>query len=504
MSGKKGFFGWEYKSKHKNLLLAYDQLLQYREALKNPPLLAVSDMGILDIRTNFTRHATKKYTVDLQDLGNTENRRVVENLFWAPEKLQPGQDVEHITNEAAGELADIAHGMRSRGLNPSDVAKFLDRVVFCLFAQDVGLLQEHVFTKITDRTHADSRWFSREVFKLFEAMNTGGDCALVKIPHFNGDLFSDVRPLELVSTEVQAIRKVARLNWGEVDASILGTLFERGMDPTKEAEIGTHYTKRSDISLIVDPVVMGPLRGEWESVRSEVDGLLDDLPNRRDPAKPRPKSPKKDPVGLRRARTAVIDFHQRLQDVSILDPACGSGNFLFVSLQKLKDLEKEVLVYASERDIADLLPAVGPWQLHGIEKSPYAYDLARMSIWIGWLQWTRANGFMVDWEPILRTLGNNLRNTDAILDLSNPGSPQKPDWPPAEFIVGNPPFLGGREIWSELGIEYGKGLARVYQDDLGGKPDLCCYWFERARKQVERGLSKRVGLLATGFDRSLM
>ena len=124
-----------------------------------------------------------------------------------------------------------------------------------------------------------------------------------------------------------------------------------------------------------------------------------------------------------------------------MDPACGSGNFLYVTLQKLKDLEKEVLVYASQRNIGELLPAVGPWQLKGIEKSLYAYDLARVTIWIGWLQWIKFNGYGLNSEPVLDVL-DNLISADAILHGTNPDGSSEPEWPDAEFIVGNPAVFG--------------------------------------------------------------
>lgn len=494
---KRDFFAWEYKSKHKDLDDAHDQLRQYREALLNPPLLAACDMADFDIRTNFTRKPTKRYAFPLEELGSTENRKVVEYLFHDPDKLEPEQDVETITRKAAGDLAAIAIGMRRRGLDPSEVAKFLDRVVFCLFAQDVRLLDNHVFTKIVEKTHRDPRWISREIFNLFAAMNTGGECVLEKIPHFNGDLFAEVRPMELESAEIQAIYKVARQNWGEIDASIIGTLFERGMDPTKEAEIGTHYTGREDISAIVDPVVMAPLRREWGQVREKTDDLLDKFELHASSHKMRLRSPKKDSANLRKARSLIRDFLQRLQEVTILDPACGSGNFLFISLQKLKDLEKEVLVYATERNIDGFLPMVGPSQLRGIEKSPYAYDLARMTIWIGWLQWTKANGYKVDWKPILGSSLQNIRNEDAILDLSSPDNPKEPEWPEAEFVVGNPPFLGNKRMRSVLGEDYCRSLWKLYGDRIPATVDLCGYWFEKARATIEFGKTNAAGLLAT-------
>jgi hypothetical protein len=492
---KRDFFAWEYKSKHKDLDEAHDQLRKYREALLNPPLLAACDMATLDIRTNFTRKPTEKHEIKLADLGDTANRRKVEYLFWDPNKLEPGESVEAITDKAAGDLASIARMMRARDLDPKQVALFLDRVVFCLFAQSVRLLEGNVFSQIVEKTHADPRRISRRIFDLFETMSTGGECVLENVPHFNGDLFADVQAIELDPKEIVEIRKVCKLDWGQVDASIFGTLFERGMDPTKEAEIGTHYTRREDISAIVDPVMMEPLRLEWKEAKARADDLLD-LYEGRKKTPGRAKSAKNDPATLRKARATVLDFLQRLQDVTILDPACGSGNFLYVCLQKLKDLEKEVLVYASERNLDDFLPRVGPGQLRGIEKSPYAYDLARVTIWIGWLQWTRANGYKVDWKPILSAL-DNLKNRDAIIDLNTPGIPKEPEWPEAEFIVGNPPFAGGKKLRRELTDDDVDAMFALWGDRVRPEADLCCYWFEKARRQVESGKAKRVGLLAT-------
>ncbi|MFH0962777.1 MAG: DNA methyltransferase, partial [Planctomycetota bacterium] len=186
----------------------------------------------------------------------------------------------------------------------------------------------------------------------------------------------------------------------------------------------------------------------------------------------------------------------RLSKVKVLDPACGSGNFLYVTLQKLKDLEKEVITYAGDRIGRSYLPLVAPWQLYGIEISPYAFELAQMTLWIGYLQWTRANGFPIEQDPILKP-GKNFHLRDAILDTSDPDHPKEPDWPSVDFIVGNPPFLGARLMWAELGRTYAENVAKLYQQDLGGKPDLCCYWFEKARRQIQAGRCKRAGLLAT-------
>ncbi len=164
----------------------------------------------------------------------------------------------------------------------------------------------------------------------------------------------------------------------------------------------------------------------------------------------------------------------------MLDPACGSGNFLYVALQKLKDLEKEVAVYADACGLGSFLPGVGPWQLYGIETNSYAFDLAQTTIWIGWLQWVRANGYGVVNDPILRPL-TGFKCMDAVLDLSDPANPREPEWPAVDFIVSNPPFLGTKKLRSELGDEYVETLFSVYSDRIPPFSDLCCYWFEKVR-----------------------
>jgi type II restriction/modification system DNA methylase subunit YeeA len=182
-----------------------------------------------------------------------------------------------------------------------------------------------------------------------------------------------------------------------------------------------------------------------------------------------------------------------LQGVRVLDPACGSGNFLYVTLQKLKDLEKEVIVYAMDHGYTGMLPSVGPWQLYGIEINPYAHDLAQTAVWIGFLQWTRANGFHITQKPVLRPMSANFRCMDAILSAER----REPEWPTVDFIVGNPPFLGGKKLRRELGDDYVDRLLAVWKDRVPAEADLCCYWLEKARAHIEQGKCKRAGLLGT-------
>ena len=192
----------------------------------------------------------------------------------------------------------------------------------------------------------------------------------------------------------------------------------------------------------------------------------------------------------------VRGFLHKLTLLRILDPACGSGNFLYVTLQKLKDLEKEVILFANRNGIGPFIPMVGPWQLYGIEMNRYACDLAQMTVWIGYLQWIRFNGFGEKKDPILRRT-ENFQCKDAIVDLTDPADPKEPEWPKVDFIIGNPPFLGGKFLRRELGDEYVDRLLALWKDRVPAEADLCCYWFEKARGQIAAGHCKRAGLLAT-------
>jgi hypothetical protein len=260
---KKGFFGWEYKGKHKDLVAAYDQLLKYREALENPPLLVVCDMDRFEIHTNFTATVSKTYEISLDDLDTPRNIEIMRNLFFDPAKLRPDATSEAITKEVAQRLAQIAQGLRERGLDAMEVARFLDRIVFCLFAEDVGLLPRKLFSSIVEKSR-DPSHFGKLIGQLFAAMNEGGDFGLETIRYFNGNLFTESPVLELTAMEIGHVKAAARLDWSAVDPSIFGTLFQRGLDPDTRAQLGAQYTSREDIETLVEPVVMQPLRREWE------------------------------------------------------------------------------------------------------------------------------------------------------------------------------------------------------------------------------------------------
>ena len=493
---KKDFFGWEYKGKHKDLAAAYDQLLLYRDALASPPLLVVCDLDRIIVHTNFTKTVSVPYEIALDQLGEPRNLEILRAVFYEPEKLRPGKTSEVITGAVAEQFAGIAESIRKRGLDSGKVAHFLNRLVFCLFAEDIGLLPDMIFTRIVEKSGGDPQRFGLLIRQLFEAMANGGDFGLDTIRHFNGNLFDDASVIEMTADEVKQVVAASRLDWSAVDPSIFGTLFERGLDPAKRSQLGAHYTSREDIEMLVEPVVMQPLRRQWDEAKKIVETLLVSGQKKADKAVAKKLSAGAERKARGEADSILHQFLAGLHNVKVLDPACGSGNFLYVALQKLKDLEKEVILYGMEKGFG-FLPRIGPWQLYGIEINPYAHDLAQMTIWIGFLQWTRANGFQVTQDPILRPMAGNFSRMDAILDLSDPANPKEPEWPKVDFIVGNPPFLGDKMMRRELGDEYVDKLRSLYEGRIPGQSDLCCYWFEKARAHIEKGGCKRAGLLAT-------
>ncbi|HEU5015579.1 MAG TPA: DNA methyltransferase, partial [Roseiflexaceae bacterium] len=263
--------------------------------------------------------------------------------------------------------------------------------------------------------------------------------------------------------------------------------FERSLDPSKRSQLGAHYTSRDDILLIVEPVLMAPLRREWATVREGVEALRTQWDAQRGNARRKLQSV---------AEGMILDFMERLAGVRVLDPACGSGNFLYVALNQLKDLEKEVWAYASGVGLPQPELSVSPRQLHGIEKNQFAAELAQVVVWIGFLQWQRANGFFAVHEPILQAL-HTIECRDAILTVDLHGKPAEPPWPEADVIVGNPPFLGGKRLRTELGDEYVNAVFKLYDGRVPREADLVTYWFERARQYIAEGKVQRAGLLAT-------
>ncbi|MCC6738218.1 MAG: class I SAM-dependent DNA methyltransferase [Planctomycetia bacterium] len=491
---KKGVFAWEYKGRHKDLDAAYRQLLGYREALQNPPLLVVSDMIRIVIHTNFVNAVCKTIEIDLLELDKPEKLQIIRDLFSRPDRLKPEATRQKVTAEAAERVGRLAHTLRKRGQDPALVARFLDRVVFCMFAEDTGLLDDSLFSKLVEKCRHKPEQFADALASLFKAMAKGGLFGTDQIRWFNGHLFTDAAVIPLTEDEIEEVFQASRLEWSDIDPSIFGTLFERGLNPEKRTQFGAHYTSAEDIERLVEPVVMKPLRREWEAVRTEAEGLL---AKAEEPGSATKAAVRAQLRAKEKADGLIERFLHRLATVTVLDPACGSGNFLFVTLKKLKDLEKAVRVWAIDHGGGNFIPRGHPQQLFGIELDPYSHELAQMSIWIGFLQWMHANGEVLDRQPLLDPLGKNFLNRDAIVDLSDPENFREPRWPKVDFIVGNPPFLGGKLLRSQLGDKYVDAMFKVWKGRVPAEADLCCYWFEKAREALAKKDCSRAGLLAT-------
>ena len=257
------------------------------------------------------------------------------------------------------------------------------------------------------------------------------------------------------------MHEAALLDWSRVEPAILGTLFERGLDPDKRGQLGAHYTDHAKIMLVVEPVVLDPLRREFAAMRERVEEL----------AAGRAPSP----LTLEgRRRERLPDWERRA--------------------------EAEWRAFLERLRIPGEFPRLDPHNVLGIELNPYAKELAGVSIWIGHIQWMLDHGSGFARDPVLQPL-DNIELHDAILAYDAEGAPIPATWPEAEFVVGNPPFLGAKLLRRNLGSEYVEAMFEAWGDDVAGMADLCCYWHELARRQVAAGASKRVGLLATNSIR---
>jgi type II restriction/modification system DNA methylase subunit YeeA len=484
---KKGCFAWEYKGKRKDLNSAFVQLQQYALALENPPLLVVSDIERFRIATNWTNTVSKTFEYHLDDLKKPEVRDALKAVLSQPDKLRPGKTRQALTEEAAGEFARLAQRLRDAGHAPDVVAHFVNRLVFCMFAEDVDLLPGKMFRRMLESSLNAPDKFHLHARALFGAMRGGGMIGFEHVDWFNGGLFDDDTALPLTKDDVALALKVADLDWAEIDPSIFGTLFERGLDPDKRSQLGAHYTDRDKIKLIVDAVVVHPLTLEWEETKSKLVTSLQKIVD----AKTQSAKNKAEGEAVRHFR----EFLDRLRAFHILDPACGSGNFLYLALLALKDLEHKVSLEAeaiSPRIFPREFPHIGPGSVKGIEINPYAAELARVSIWIGEIQWMQRNGFSVSKNPILKPL-KTIECRDALI---NPDGSEA-TWPSTNVIVGNPPFLGDKAMIGTLGEQYVSQLRSLFAGRLPGGVDLVAYWFEKARAILAAGSLQRAGFVAT-------
>ena len=495
---KRGFFAWEYKKRRRNLDDALGQLSRYALALENPPLQVACDTERFRIITAYTNSVPRSYDLTLEEILDSEKRSWLEAAFYAPTKLKPGAKRSDLTGRAADKFSTLAQRLQAKRHAPEDVAHFVNRLVFLFFAEDVGLLKDGFFRRTVAELAGRPGDAQDLLTALFRTFQKGGRFGLDRLPWINGGLFDDREALPLDEHEIGLLKAASSQDWAHIDPTIFGTLFERFLDPDKRAQIGAHYTDAGKIGQIIEPVILRPLREEWRAARADIEVLV---------KKASAKGAKS--KDWQRAEERRSAFLERLRTLSILDPACGSGNFLYLALHGVKDLEHAANQECESMGLPPRMPMVGPEILRGIEINPLAAELARTTIWIGDIQWAIQNGIRSRPEPILRRL-DMIERRDALLAYepthASAGAAAAPmpvpaSWPPAEMIIGNPPFLGGKLLRNRLGDDAVDELFSAYRGVVAPEADLVTYWFAQAKREIERNAAKRIGFVTTNSIR---
>jgi len=478
----KGHFAWEYKAPGKSLEGALKQLMMYALPLESPPLLVVSDRLRIEIHTHFTGTPSERHAFALEEITRPEVQQRLRALWENPESFKPRRSNRDITEEAAKTFAGTADRLRAAGVSAAEVSHFLTQCLFCFFAEDVGLLPSRLFERLVGVAIQPGQ-MRVQLGKLFESMRDGGLFGVDAVPWFNGGLFKTIAVPELTVADVAALKAASALNWSAIDPSIFGTLFERGLDPNKRSQLGAHYTDPATILRLVEPVVQRPLLAEWQEHKASVEKAL-------------AKSKKHGDKAYRDAQAAFVSFLERLRGYRVLDPACGSGNFLYLALKCLKDIEHQVNLEAEALGLERQHDVTGPHNVLGIELNEFAAELARVTVWIGELQWRIQRGYGFKTQPVLEPL-DHIECRDAVLNADG----SEAVWPKADAVVGNPPFLGGSKKRQELGGATFDALAQAFVDRVAPGADLVCYWFEIARNQIAVGRLHAAGLVATNSIR---
>ncbi|TXJ08788.1 MAG: class I SAM-dependent DNA methyltransferase [Afipia sp.] len=493
------------------MLNAKRQAEEYARALPTshgwPPFILVCDVGhCIEVYADFSGQG-KNYTqfpdrqnfrIYLEDLRQSEVRERLEKIWSEPEKLDPTQASAKVTRDIAKRLAQVSMALEKKKYLAEDVAMFLMRCLFTMFAEDVGLLPEKSFKEVLEDCEKDPDTFVPVVTQLWEAMNTGGFAHALKkeVRKFNGEFFRHKAAMPLGREEIGELRQAASYNWKEVDPSIFGTLVEQALDPVERQRLGAHYTPRAYVERLVIATIIEPLREDWRNVQATAEI-------------------KRNSGDLKGAAAEVKAFHDKLCETRVLDPACGTGNFLYVSLELMKRLEGEVLEALLDLGGQEALRGLGshsidPHQFLGLEINPRAAAIAELVLWIGYLQWHfRTKGGAPD-EPILRAF-RNIQVKNAVLTWDGEPVPKivdgketypnarRPDWPAAEFIVGNPPFIGkGAFMREALGDAQTEVLWSVH-GHMNESADFVMYWWDWAAELLVRKgtVLRRFGLVTT-------
>lgn len=526
---------------------AYGQALGYARTLANPvPILVVCDIGYcFDIYESFDgagayRHFPTAQTSRLYLRDLAKHMDTLRRIFTDPLSLDPSRKAAKVTREVAGYLANLAKSLEDKGYAQETVARFLMRCLFTMFAEDIELLPDHLFTRLLDEhwiPHPKS--FPGGVQNLWDTMNTGGDMLIARVRQFNGGLFSDTAALPLDEHALRLLHVAAKHDWSDVEPAIFGTLLERALDTKERHRLGAHYTPRAYVERLVRPTIEEPVRADWDVVRAEVAQLRVDEEKAKSDAAKR----KKRAEAIKRVR----GFHTKLCEIRVLDPACGSGNFLYVALHLFQQIESEIwALLESLGESQDVLRLEGlrvtPAQFLGIEKKRWAKEIAELVLWIGYLQWHyRMLGKKPPiFEPVLHDY-KNIEHRDAILaydveeavtdERGRPVTrwdgetmkihpvtrnyvpddaarvqefryvnPRKAKWPKADFIIGNPPFVANRNMRSLLGDGYVLELRRVYSE-FSEPADFVMFFWAKGAEQVARENTRRAGFITTNSIR---
>ena len=529
----RGTRGWDVA-----MLKAKGQAEQYARALPVeegwPPFLVVVDVGhAIELYSEFSRTGKAylpfpdpgNYRFLLADLAKAEVRERLRLVWTDPQFLDPSRQSAKATREVADRLALLAKSLEQAGHKPEQVGNFLKRCLFTMFAEDVGLLPERSFGDLLESLRGKADAFAPMAESLWATMRDGGFSPVLreKVLRFNGGLFEDPSALPVGEEQLALLAKAARADWQAVEPAIFGTLLERALVPEERHNLGAHYTPREYVERLVLPTVVEPLRADWEAVLAAAVTL--------------------DGQGDRKGAAALVkEYHGKLCNVRVLDPACGSGNFLYVTFEHLKRLEGEVLNalagFGETQGSLDLAGStVDPHQLLGLEVNPRAAAIADMVLWIGYLQWHfRTRGHVLPPEPVIKKF-RNVVCRDAVLEwdavepvANDDGTPatrwdgkttkahpvtgeQVPDeaaqvpvlrylgarqaeWPEADFVVGNPPFLGKQNIRPALGDGYVEVLRKAWAD-VPDSADFVMYWWHRAAELTRQGKLRRFGFITT-------
>jgi hypothetical protein len=524
--------GWD-----KAMLRAHGQAVRYARGLPpedgRPPFVVLVDVGrSIELYSEFSRSGgayipypdPRSHRIRLADLYRPEIRERLRKLWLDPLDLDPSRHAARVTRAIAGQLAQLAVSLETAGHPPELTAAFLIRCLFTLFAEDVGLLKRDGFSDLLVSVRDQPAQFVPLVESLWRDMNAGSPFSVVlrePVLRFNGGLFADATALPLNREQIDLLIVAGRADWRQVEPAIFGTLLERALDPLERHRLGAHYTPRAYVERLVLPTVMAPLREDWTAVQSAAFRLHE-------------QGKDADAIIL------VNAFQVRLTSLRVLDPACGSGNFLYVTLEHLKRLEGEVLdtlTALGERQTEFALAGVNPHQLLGLERNPRAATIAEMVLWIGYLQWhVRTHGTVHPPEPIIRDF-RNIQCRDAVLDadrmewatdasgqpvtrwdgrtvkphpvtgepvpdetarlpLERYVNPRRAQWPEADFIVGNPPFIGASTMRRALGDGYVDALRGAWLE-VPESADYVMYWWEQAADLTRAGRIQRFGFITT-------